>query len=93
MTISCGFPALSPRGGPFYIVPVLRVIMRHIFAAAALAFLAFVPFSTASAAGASDPFTVSNIPVQAKAASAVEAQNIAINSGKARAWQTCSSAC
>jgi hypothetical protein len=62
--------------------------MRHILAAAALAFLAFAPLSTVSAAGASDPFTVSNIPVQAKAASAVEAQNIAINSGKARAWQT-----
>jgi hypothetical protein len=41
----------------------------------------------AAAAGQQDPFTVTNIPVQAKAASAVEAQTIAINSGKARAWQ------
>jgi hypothetical protein len=61
--------------------------MRHIIAAAALAFLALAPVSSASAAGQADPFTVTNIPVQAKAASAVEAQTIAINSGKARAWQ------
>jgi hypothetical protein len=59
--------------------------MRHLILSAALAFLALAPVSGASAA--SDPFTVTNIPVQAKAASAVEAQNIAINSGKARAWQ------
>jgi hypothetical protein len=61
--------------------------MRHILIAAALAFLALAPVSPASAAGPADPFTVTNIPVQAKAASAVEAQTIAINSGKARAWQ------
>ncbi|HSM94510.1 MAG TPA: DUF2066 domain-containing protein [Rhizomicrobium sp.] len=61
--------------------------MRHIIAAAAaLAFLALAPLSPAAAAPA-DPFTVNNIPVDATAASAVEAQNIAINSGKARAWQ------
>jgi hypothetical protein len=61
--------------------------MRHILIAAALAFLVLAPVSSASAAGPADPFTVTNIPVQAKAASAVEAQTIAINSGKARAWQ------
>jgi len=61
--------------------------MRHILVAAAFAFLALAPGS-ASAAGSSDPFTVSNIPVQAKAASATEAQTIAINSGKDRAWET-----
>jgi len=61
--------------------------MRHFLVAAALAFFALAPVSAASAAGPADPFTVTNIPVQAKAASAVEAQTIAINSGKARAWQ------
>jgi hypothetical protein len=33
-----------------------------------------------------DPFTVTGIPVQATAQSSVEAQSIAINSGKQRAW-------
>ncbi|HEY7979537.1 MAG TPA: DUF2066 domain-containing protein [Rhizomicrobium sp.] len=61
--------------------------MRHALLFAALAFLAFAPVSAATAAEAADPFTVTNIPVDATAASAVEAQTIAINSGKARAWQ------
>lgn len=60
--------------------------MRHIVLSAALALLALVPVSGAWAAQA-DPFTVTNIPVDATAASTVEAQTIAINSGKARAWQ------
>jgi hypothetical protein len=60
--------------------------MRHIILSAALAFLALAPVSGARAAQA-DPFTVTNIPVDATAASTVEAQTIAINSGKARAWQ------
>jgi hypothetical protein len=51
----------------------------------ALAFLALTP---ALAAPPSDPFTVSGIPVDASAASSVEAQNIAINSGRQRAWTT-----
>jgi hypothetical protein len=60
--------------------------MRHTLLFAALAFLALAPVSAAQAAPA-DPFTVTNIPVDASAASATEAQTIAINSGKARAWQ------
>lgn len=59
--------------------------MRHVLLFAALAFLAFAPVS--AGAGPADPFTITNIPVDATAASAAEAQNIAINSGKARAWQ------
>ncbi|MBS0275277.1 MAG: DUF2066 domain-containing protein [Proteobacteria bacterium] len=61
--------------------------MRHTLILAALAFLALAPVSAGQAAAPSDPFTVTNIPVDATAASAVEAQTIAINSGKARAWQ------
>ena len=34
-----------------------------------------------------DPYTVSNIPVDASAPSAVEAQTLAINSGRDKAWQ------
>jgi len=60
--------------------------MRNAVLFVILALLAFAPVSAAQAA--QDPFTVSNIPVDATAASAVEAQTIAINSGKARAWQT-----
>lgn len=40
------------------------------------------------AKAADDPFTVSGIAVDASAASATEAQTIAINSGRARAWTT-----
>lgn len=43
-----------------------------------------VPYSTASAAG--DPYAVSGIAVDATASSASQAQNIAIVSGRARAW-------
>jgi hypothetical protein len=51
-----------------------------------IALLLFV-FSTSTFAGApADPFTVTGIAVQATAASSVEAQNIAINSGKQKAW-------
>jgi hypothetical protein len=52
-------------------------------------FLVLVLFAgTAQAAPPSDPFTVSGIPVEASAASSVEAQNIAIDSGRQRAWTT-----
>lgn len=51
-----------------------------------LASLAFL--SPAAAAPPADPFTVTGIQVDASAASAVEAQNIAINSGRQRAWIT-----
>jgi len=50
-----------------------------------LAFLAAIP---AAAAAPADPFTVSGIQVDASAASSIEAQNIAINSGRQRAWTT-----
>jgi hypothetical protein len=50
-----------------------------------LIFLA-VFLSPALAGVPADPFTVTGIPVQATAPSSVEAQNIAINSGKQRAW-------
>lgn len=59
--------------------------MRQFFLIAALALLVFAPGPAAAAP--QDPFTVTGIPVDATAASAVEAQTIAINSGKARAWQ------
>ena len=52
----------------------------------------FVAFGAASAASlqaaAGDPFTVSGVKVDATAPSAVEAQTKAINSGRAKAWQT-----
>ncbi|HWD48455.1 MAG TPA: DUF2066 domain-containing protein [Rhizomicrobium sp.] len=51
----------------------------------ALTLLALAPAALVSAA--TDPYTVTNIPVDATAASATEAQTIAINSGKARALQ------
>jgi hypothetical protein len=49
-----------------------------------LAFLGLTP----AMAAPSDPFTVSGIQVDASAASSVEAQDIAINSGRQRAWTT-----
>ena len=45
-------------------------------------------FSLAGAHAADDPFTVSGISVDATAASASVAQNIAINQGRGRAWNT-----
>ncbi|MGD0142362.1 MAG: DUF2066 domain-containing protein [Rhizomicrobium sp.] len=48
----------------------------------------FAPFSAAAAGG--DPYAVSGIPVDATASSATQAQNIAIVSGRARAWATLS---
>jgi hypothetical protein len=45
-------------------------------------------FSLARAHAAEDPFTVSGISVDATAASASVAQNIAINQGRDRAWAT-----
>ena len=54
-----------------------------------LAFFAVaLPFLASVARAAEDPFTVSGIPVDASASSATEAQTIAINSGRARAWAT-----
>lgn len=50
-----------------------------------LFFLVFV-LGFAAAARADDPFTVSGISVDASASSATEAQTIAINSGRGRAW-------
>ena len=43
---------------------------------------------SAAEARADDPFTVSGIPVDATAASASVAQNLAINQGRGRAWST-----
>jgi hypothetical protein len=51
-------------------------------------FLAVLALSGAPAAMAQDQFTVSGIHVDASAASATEAATIAINSGRARAWET-----
>ncbi len=42
--------------------------------------------SAAGAAAANDPFSVSGVPVDATAASSAVARNIAIDSGRARAW-------
>ncbi|MGH6871289.1 MAG: DUF2066 domain-containing protein [Rhizomicrobium sp.] len=50
--------------------------------------MARLALAPAGAAPPSDPFTVTGIPVEASAASSVEAQDIAINSGRQRAWQT-----
>ncbi|HTW33132.1 MAG TPA: DUF2066 domain-containing protein [Rhizomicrobium sp.] len=44
--------------------------------------------SLAGAHAADDPFTVSNVPVDATAASASVAENIAITQGRGRAWVT-----
>lgn len=60
--------------------------MRNAVLSIALVLLAFLPFSAAEAGPPADPFTVTGIRVDATAASAIEAQTIAINSGKARAW-------
>ncbi|HEX3672765.1 MAG TPA: DUF2066 domain-containing protein [Rhizomicrobium sp.] len=57
--------------------------MRRAVLFLALALLGLTP---ALAGGPSDPFTVSGIQVNASAASSVEAQDIAINSGRQRAW-------
>jgi hypothetical protein len=57
--------------------------MRRAVLFFALAFLGLTP---ALAGAPSDPFTVSGIQVDATAASSAEAQNIAINSGRQRAW-------
>jgi hypothetical protein len=49
--------------------------------------LILLVFSAPALAGQpADPFTVTGISVQATAPSSIEAQNIAINSGKQRAW-------
>jgi hypothetical protein len=48
----------------------------------------FVSFTAAQAGG--DPYAVSGIAVEATASSATQAQNIAIVSGRARAWTTLS---
>ena len=54
-----------------------------------LVFFAFsFPILVSVAWAADDPFTVSGIAVDASASSATEAQTIAINSGRARAWAT-----
>ena len=53
-----------------------------------LALACFAPFSAAEAGG--DPYAVSGIAVDATASSATQAQNIAIVSGRARAWTTLS---
>ena len=55
-----------------------------------LAFFVFAICASASvAAPAGDPFTVSGIAVDASAASATEAQTIAINSGRQRPGRPC----
>src|ERR1700684_2160940 len=59
--------------------------MRRAVIFLALAFLAATP---AFAGAPADPFTVTGIQVDASASSAVEAQNIAIDSGRQRAWTT-----
>jgi hypothetical protein len=59
--------------------------MRRIAIFLALTLLVLAPADHLSAA--TDPYTVTGVPVDATAASATEAQTIAINSGKARALQ------
>ena len=53
-----------------------------------LGLICLAPFSAAQAGG--DPYAVSGIAVDATASSATQAQNIAIVSGRARAWATLS---
>jgi len=55
-----------------------------------LAFVAVIAATSAAPlpAAAEDPYTVSGIKVDASAQSAIEAQTRAINSGRAKAWQT-----
>src|SRR5579862_6842016 len=48
----------------------------------------FAAATIASPLAAGDPFTVSGIKVDATAPSAIEAQTRAINSGRAKAWET-----
>src|SRR6202030_4202652 len=59
--------------------------MRLLLIICVLAWGLSLPEAGAGAAG--DPYTVSNIPVDASAPSAVEAQTLAINSGRDKAWQ------
>ena len=61
--------------------------MRNAVFFLALTLLGLLPLAPAQAGAPADPYTVTGIPVDATAASATEAQSIAINSGKARAWQ------
>ncbi len=58
--------------------------MRRLALCLVLSLACLLPLASAQAGG--DPFTVSGIPVDATAASESQAQNIAINSGRARAW-------
>jgi len=60
--------------------------MRQLLLTLIVVLAAAVASSQLAAAG--DPFTVSGIKVDATAQSAVEAQTKAINSGRAKAWQT-----
>jgi hypothetical protein len=50
--------------------------------------LVLIPACGALAGAPADPFTVTGIQVDASAASAIEAQTIAIDSGRQRAWTT-----
>ena len=59
-------------------------MQRHRFVLLILAF-ALAPFAAAQAA---DPFTVSAIKLDATAASATEASNVAISAGRHKAWDT-----
>src|ERR1700689_768778 len=66
-----------------------RAVLFEPLAKSLAILLAFLALTVVAMAGPpSDPFTVTGIPVDASAASSVEAQNIAINSGRQRAWQT-----
>jgi len=60
----------------------MRRLLLSLFAVLVAASAASPP------AAAGDPFTVSGIKVDATAQSAIEAQTKAINSGRAKAWQT-----
>jgi len=62
--------------------------MRRLTLLARLAFFSLVLCGVGSVARADDPFTVKGIGVDASASSATEAQTIAINSGRGRAWTT-----
>jgi hypothetical protein len=57
--------------------------MRRLTVSLVLVLLGLTPVLAGQPA---DPFTVTGIPVQATAPSSIEAQSIAINSGKQRAW-------
>jgi hypothetical protein len=60
--------------------------MRSLLLSVLVLLAAMSAVSNAVAAG--DPFTVSGIKVDATAESAIEAQTLAINNGRAKAWQT-----